>query len=289
MDSAASGVGIASLGIQTCQKFLALLDSWSSGVSVPDSWKDSTSTFKTAYDTVADLHHVLALVANSLRSRHDLDEQKARCVSTCLSGCEDAFLEILKTLERLQDLREQDDTPKDSAGRRVAILKNKIRLTKTEAKLRPIVADIRERLEPALRASKPLQTDTISAITSGFDKGQTNRCRPSAQHNISYTSSPAAVPFKGLPAAEEGECANSQSDATSDSALAEQEHPRRNLHTSEVTKRQESGRHTILRPPKGQPCCDACHLVMCLQARFLFHLEQFSRGAILQYRAKRYG
>jgi len=184
MDSAASAVGIASLGIQTCEEILSLLDDWKSGASIIG-----------AYDTLADFRCLLALVVISLRSRHDLDEPKARCVSTCLSGCKVGFLHIVKTLELLPDLRKQDDTPKDSEE--VASFKDRAHLAKTEAVLRRVVAHIRERLRPALYALKRTQTDTKIATTSGFEKEPTTRKRRP------WNLKPPIDPDQALPCAEE--------------------------------------------------------------------------------------
>ncbi|KAM0707872.1 hypothetical protein Q7P35_004521 [Cladosporium inversicolor] len=149
MDPAASAVGIAALGIQTCQGLLFLLDSWRGDVSVfvPDSWKTKTSILNRVYDTVADLNKVLTLVSNSLQSRYDLNDEDAQSVGACLFGCKAAFLRLSNTLGDLRKHHAQESANNFPMRHSKAMF-----LITAAEKLQDDVLLIRLCLEPALYA-----------------------------------------------------------------------------------------------------------------------------------------
>lgn len=218
-----AAVATASIGDRACEALLFYLDSWRG--KFPHVGRD-------LYGSAADLSNVLTFFVDSLDGGMNFDEEKIQCVCNCLSDCQSSVMELASLLKTL---RKHSSIPRRLGKGSVPFVTSPSPLSRIEADLRSIVADIRECLEPALDAMKLTQTDTNTAVTSGFEKGQSSRYRSFAKSDTSYTPNPAADPVKTIPAAEEGEYANGKGDIGPDSILAGQEHFRPNLHPSEVT------------------------------------------------------
>ena len=227
MDLAELAAAIASRGIQTCEELLPLLDSWKSDASVPDSEKTITSTLNDAYDAVADLSKDLRPVVISLRSRRGLDEETLQSLYADLPHCNIATTGLSNTLEGLRKHYTQEGADRFLTRR----TKDRF-LLKTASKLIADVLPIRFWAKRALHALKSTQAETDIASTSGFEKGQTNRYRPSGHHNV---SSPAVDLGKTRPLVEEREATNAQNGARSCSSQTEQETSRPYFHTSETS------------------------------------------------------
>lgn len=199
-------MGIVCSGIQTCEGLISCLDSHLENWKPYKSLHEYTSVLSSVKNSVADLSKLLHLLVESLFLRPDLDEEATQCVSTCLSDCDIAFLDLAKILE---DLRKQDD------GHGWVIRPIAMNMRTRVKKLMPIVAKIREHLEPAVFALKHNQADANTATTSGFQKEQSVRYRVPAQQKTSYASNPAIGPVKTLPRKEDGELADASRDADS--------------------------------------------------------------------------
>jgi ankyrin repeat domain-containing protein 50 len=138
MDIAGSAVGVASLGIQICQGLL----------SYYDGWKGYDTDLNSAYDSIDDLSRTLALLKGSLVS-DVLDEEKKDQVKRCLQSCEES---LAKLSQKSQKLRKYGQ-PRGARQKAWAELQRvwyPFR-TSTLAKLRELVADVRERLQLAVQ------------------------------------------------------------------------------------------------------------------------------------------
>lgn len=207
MDSAASAAKIVFSGTRTCEGLLSCLD----------SYKEHSRRYKTMFVYTRALSRVRQKVAilicqlmdlvNSVRLRHIQDQETARLLSICLSGCHTAFLELAKILE---DLLKLDGDPLTRARlmAQMSIIYPDVPRHGEPSRVESIVAKIQERLKPALYALEQNQADANNATTSGFEKERPIRYRPSAQLNPSHASSPAIGSAKTLPCEEEGELAD---------------------------------------------------------------------------------
>ena len=138
MDVAGSAVGIASLGIQICQGLL----------SYYDAWRGYNSDVRSTYDSIYDLSRTLASLKAALDS-DELDEEKKDRVKRCLHSCEESLVKLSQTSQKLR----KHGQPEGFRQRVWAELQRAwypFRAS-TLAKLREIVADVRERLKLAVQ------------------------------------------------------------------------------------------------------------------------------------------
>ena len=147
MDVAGSAVGIASLGIQVCQGLL----------SYYDGWKSFNLDISSTYDSIDDLSRTLALLTASLDS-DDLDEEKKDRVKRCLHLCEESLIQLSRKSEKLRKYG-QPEGVRQKAWTELQRAWYPFRAS-TLAKLREVVADVRERLKLAIQV---LQLDVSTA------------------------------------------------------------------------------------------------------------------------------
>lgn len=141
MEVAGSAVGIASLGIQTCQALL----------SYYDTWKDYKSDIGSAYGSIADLGRTLILLKDSL-NRGDLDQARVERVQRCLQSCETG---LIKLSEKLQKLR-KSSLPAGWRQKAVSELQRAWYPFRagTLSKLQGNVASVQDRLKLAIEVLK---------------------------------------------------------------------------------------------------------------------------------------
>ena len=148
MAVAGTAVGIASLGIQVCQGLL----------SYYDSWRGYDSDVTSAYDSIDDLSRTLTLLKASLDS-NELDKETKERVMRCLHSGEESLVKLSRKSQKLRKYG-QPEGLRQKAWAELQRSWYPFRAS-TLAKLREIVADVRERLKLALQV---LQLD-VSATS----------------------------------------------------------------------------------------------------------------------------
>jgi ankyrin repeat domain-containing protein 50 len=138
MDVASSAVGVASLGIQVCQGLLSFYD----------GWKSFSSDISSTYDLVDDLSRTLALLKSILDS-DELDEEKKERVKRCVHLCEESLVKLSQKSQKLRKY-EQPEGLRQKAWAELQRGWYPFRAS-TLAKLREIVADVRDRLKLAVQ------------------------------------------------------------------------------------------------------------------------------------------
>ena len=138
MDVAGSAVAIASLGLHICQGLL----------SYYDDWKGYNADISNTYDSVDDLSRTLALLKASLDS-DELDEERKDRVKRCLYLCEENLVNLLEKSQKLRKYGQPEEL-RQKAWAELQRASYPFRAS-TLAKLREVVADMRERLKLAVQ------------------------------------------------------------------------------------------------------------------------------------------
>jgi hypothetical protein len=138
MEAAGTAVGVASLGIQSCQGLL----------SYYDAWKSYDSDISSTYDATTDLSKTLILLKSTLEQQED--EERVGRVRSCVKDCEDALLELEEKRRSLHKYGQPEG------------LRQKMRLgmqrswypfrKETLEALKASISDVQERLKLALQA-----------------------------------------------------------------------------------------------------------------------------------------
>lgn len=137
-------MGIAFLGIQTCQGLLCYYD----------SWKGYNSDIENVCNSVTDLSKTLVLLVESLQ-KGGMNQERSDHVKTCLTTCEGALMELSDKLQSLRKHKEPDGLRR-TTWFEVQKLWYPFR-QKNLDRLQGNVAGIQERLKLALQV---LQLDT---------------------------------------------------------------------------------------------------------------------------------
>ena len=146
MEVAGSAVGISSLGIQVCQGLLTYYD----------AWKSFDSDISSTYDSIDDLSRTLISLKTSLNSE-ELDKEKRERVKRCLQSCEESLVKLSHKSQKLRQYG-QPEGVRQKVWAELQRAWYPFRAS-TLAKLREIVADVRERLK---LAAQVLQLDVIT-------------------------------------------------------------------------------------------------------------------------------
>lgn len=142
MEVVTSTVGIASLGVHVCHGLL----------SYYDNWKGYKADITTTYDCIDILCNTFSLIEATL-GQQSLDRASSERVEECLRDCVDSLKKLERKLQKLQAYQIPSD-PREESRTEVQRLYYPFKES-TLAKLREIVADVREHLSLANKVLQP--------------------------------------------------------------------------------------------------------------------------------------